>query len=234
LLLENDRLQETLSKLGTLDDTIHDLLLDSEYDDDVEKCEEYLDSAKCMIQKASRRIGDRLSTSMTNTSISDKQTVTTAPTQASITHSFRLPPINLEPFSGDVETWALFWEQFESSIDKDPSLSTINKHILLLAIWRMNRNNLLTNSCDCRNVRGDEENTTDALRRQEQDNSAHLDYLEDVKPIRIATPEALNTTYIECHQQVQALQALGEDVNGYGRILAPKILQAFPDDICRR
>jgi hypothetical protein len=63
---------------------------------------------------------------------------------------------------------------------------------------------------------------------------AHLDYLEEINPIRFPSPEALNTTYIECNRRIQALCALGEDVNGYGRVLAAKILRAFPDDICRR
>jgi hypothetical protein len=63
---------------------------------------------------------------------------------------------------------------------------------------------------------------------------AHLDYLEDIKPMRSATPELLNTTYVECNCQLQALRALGENVDNYGTILAPKILRAFPEDICRR
>jgi len=63
---------------------------------------------------------------------------------------------------------------------------------------------------------------------------AHLDYLEEVKSIKYATPEAHNSTYIDCNRLIQALRALGEDVNGYGRVLAPKVLRAFPDDICRR
>ena len=60
-----------------------------------------------------------------------------------------------------------------------------------------------------------------------------MDYLEDVKPIQYVTPEALNSTYIDCNRRIQALRALGEDVNGYGRVLAPKILRIFPDDTCR-
>jgi len=35
-----------------LDDTIHDLLTDEEYDADVTTCEEYIDTAKRTIQKA--------------------------------------------------------------------------------------------------------------------------------------------------------------------------------------
>ena len=63
---------------------------------------------------------------------------------------------------------------------------------------------------------------------------AHLDYLEEVTPIRCATANALNTTYIECNRLIQAIRAMGEDIKACGRVLVPKILRAFPDDICRR
>ena len=63
---------------------------------------------------------------------------------------------------------------------------------------------------------------------------AHFDYLEDLKPLRLAAPELLNTAYVECKRLLQALLALGENIDNYGRILAPKILRAFPDDICGR
>jgi hypothetical protein len=62
----------------------------------------------------------------------------------------------------------------------------------------------------------------------------HLDFLEGLPPARPATPEELNTTFIECHRRVKALRALGEDVKGYGRVLTPKILRAFPPEICQR
>jgi len=62
----------------------------------------------------------------------------------------------------------------------------------------------------------------------------HFDYLEDLKPIQSATPDLMNTTYVECNHRLQALRALGENIDNYGRILAPKILRPFPDDISRR
>jgi hypothetical protein len=46
------RLQETLDRLISLDDSIHDPLSDSEYEEDVKACEEYIDSTKRAIQKA--------------------------------------------------------------------------------------------------------------------------------------------------------------------------------------
>jgi len=44
----------------------------------------------------------------------------------------------------------------------------------------------------------------------------------------------LNTTFIEFHRRVQALRALGEAVNGYGRVLILKNLRAFTLEFCQR
>jgi hypothetical protein len=63
---------------------------------------------------------------------------------------------------------------------------------------------------------------------------AHLDFLENMPPILSANPKELNFTYIESYRRIQALRAIGEDVNSYGRVLAPKILRPFPADICQR
>jgi hypothetical protein len=57
--------------------------------------------------------------------------------------TIKLLPIKLEPFSGDIETWARFWEQFKQSIDNDPSLSTINEHIFLRGYLEEERKHLV-------------------------------------------------------------------------------------------
>jgi len=63
---------------------------------------------------------------------------------------------------------------------------------------------------------------------------AHLDFLEGLPPAKYATTDELNTTFIECHRRVQDLRALGEDVNGHGKVLIPRILRAFPPEFCQR
>jgi hypothetical protein len=72
-----------------------------------------------------------LATSRANVTITDtcKAAATLAPTAPSAT--IRLPLIKLEPFSGDIDAWARFGEQFKQSIDNGTSLSTVNKHIFL-------------------------------------------------------------------------------------------------------
>ena len=63
---------------------------------------------------------------------------------------------------------------------------------------------------------------------------AHQNFLEGQRPVKSAPPDELNTTFIECHRRVQGFRAYGEDVNGYGRVLIPKILLAFPVEFCQR
>jgi hypothetical protein len=218
-----------------LDDAIHDLLSDAEYDADVETCEGYIETAKRAIQTAKREIENKLATATVELTLRSTLS-SSAPTPAvSVTHSVKLPPIKLEPFSGDIETWARFWEQFEASIDQDPSLSTINKHVFLHG-YLDGEPKLLVDGIAV--LASTYEDTKGILQARYRDRNriiqAYLDYLEEITPIQLVTPERLNVTFIECNRRVQALRALGEDIQGYGRVLAPKILRAFPEDICRR
>ena len=41
--------------------------------------------------------------------------------------SVKLPKLNMKKFRGDITTWSTFWDTFESAIDKNPSLSDIDK-----------------------------------------------------------------------------------------------------------
>ena len=91
--------------------------------------ETYIDSAKRALLKAIQETGKRLVSSAANLSVSELPS-TQMTARHLVTHSVKLPPVKLEPFAGDVETWARFWEQ-ESSIDKDPTLFTMNKHVFL-------------------------------------------------------------------------------------------------------
>jgi len=60
---------------------------------------------------------------------------------------------------------------------------------------------------------------------------AHLDFLETQPSATSATPDETKSTFIECHRRIQELRALGEYVYGYGRVLVPKLLRAFPPQI---
>ena len=72
------RLQETLQRLLSLDDAIHDLLPDKEHEENIGICEEYIDKVKRAIQRASRCIDGNLSASAARLSL-DRPNPQTAP-----------------------------------------------------------------------------------------------------------------------------------------------------------
>jgi hypothetical protein len=112
-------------------------------------------------------------------------TVTPIPPSAAI----RLPPIKLEQFSGDTVTCARFWKQFKQS------LTTINKHLFLRGYLEEEPNNLIEGIAVVAETYEETKKILEA-RYGEKNRiiQAHLDYLEDVKPIKNATPKALNST----------------------------------------
>jgi hypothetical protein len=80
-------------------------------------------------------------------------------------------------------------------IHNDPSLSTINKHIFLRGYLEQEPKHL----AECIAVVAETyEETKKILEARYGDKNriiqAHLDYLEDVKPIKHVTPEALIST----------------------------------------
>ena len=113
-----NRFQETLDQLTSLDDFIHGSLNDVEYATDVETCEEYIVSVKRVIYKAARAIDSRISASMPTMRLA----TTTLPSHTTIVPTIKLPTIKLDPFSGDIESWPCFWEQFHSSVDTNTCL----------------------------------------------------------------------------------------------------------------
>lgn len=226
-----ERLQDTLKNLTVLDDVIQDLLDDREYEEDVEGCEQYVDRSKRTILKAKSLIKRRTEADLASTSL----TYPTGQTQSTFVPEVRLPTLKLEPFRGDIESWYRFWEQFESSVDKNPCVSDINKHVFLRGYLEGEPKFLVDGIAITGETYGQ---TKQILHSRYGDKNriiqAHIDYLEGLKPTYSASPEELNDTFIECQRRIHALAALGEDVDVYGRILAPKLLRAFPEDICRR
>jgi len=228
------RLQETLVRLIALDDVIHDLLPHKEYEEDTNTREKYIDKTKMTIQKASRRIDNSLSVSTTRLSIiGPTQQTAPAPT-GSVTRSVKLRAIKMDPFKGDVETWSRFSDHFRSFIDEDASLSTINKHVFHRGYLEGEPKRLLDGIAVTAST--NEETKKILLAKYGDTNrtiEGHLDFLESLPPATSATPDELNSTFIECHRRIQTLRALREDVNGYGRVLVYKLLRAFPPEICQ-
>jgi hypothetical protein len=225
------RLKENLDQLVPLDDKIQGLLEDDKYTEDVSKSAEYIDAAKRVIRKAARVIKKRLSSPEMKINRAEDTYSSTTPWPL-LAHLVKLPPIKLEPFAGDVEAWSRFWQQFESSKDKDPILPAIRKQVLFRGYLEGEPKMLVDGIAVTANTY---EETKKILHARYGEKNCiiqgHLDYLEE---IQFPSAEELNTTYIKCNRRIQALCALGQDVSEYGGVLAPNKPRVFPDDICRR
>ena len=128
-----------------------------------------------------------------------------------------MPTIKLEPFAGDIETWSRFLEKFESSVVKNRSVSTINKHVFLRGYLEGEPKRLIDGIAVTEETY---EQTKKILQARYCEKNiiiqAHLDYLEDLQPAQPDSPKVLNSTYVECHRRIQALKALGENIDVMG------------------
>ena len=143
----------------------------------------------------------------------------------------KLPTVEVKTFKGDVENWSRFWGQFPSSNDEDASLSIIIKHVFLRGYLEGEPKMLVDGITVTANTY--EETKKILLARYRDTNRIiqdHLDFIESLPPATSATQDELNTTFIERHRHIQALRALGEDVDSFGRVLVTKILRAFPQN----
>ncbi|GFT83767.1 integrase catalytic domain-containing protein [Nephila pilipes] len=217
-------LEDTLQDLKLMNETIHDLLNDEDYERDTVDCEKYFDTAKLAIFHTKRKVSANINVSSSEFS-----------PPSSINTSVKLPTIKINTFFGGIEEFPSFWERFNSCIDSNTSLSLVDKHVFLRGYLDGEAKRLV----DGISVIGDTYETTKKLLDDKYGNKdriiqSHLDYLENLKPVQDPSPMELNDLYIECNRKLQALNALGENTEAYGRILAPKIIRAFPTEICCR
>ncbi|XP_035232586.1 uncharacterized protein LOC118204364 [Stegodyphus dumicola] len=217
-----NRLTTALNDMKLIDNEIHNFFSDDEYKSVNLQCENYIDTGESAIFKARKIIQNKLSPTPNNVTASNMDTNDLAmtigdpPTTVPMTepYTFKSPTIKLQSFTGEIEQWQCFWEQ--GYLDGEA------KRLV-----------------DGISVIGGTYETTKKLLEERYGNKdriiqSHLDYLEHLNVIQDPSPTHLNDLYIECNRRIQALTALGENIEAYGRILVPKIIRAFPNDICCR
>ncbi|GFR12332.1 uncharacterized protein TNCT_565031 [Trichonephila clavata] len=230
-----ERLQIKLNELTLADDEIHDFLNDQEYSEDIIECEKYSENAHLQLfnskKKANSSEAILLCSRISSSPTSDSIHYASPP---NLTVKCVLPTVNIITFYGKIEEFHGFWESFENCIDKNESLSQIDKHVFLRGYLDAEAKRLV----DGISITEDTYPMTKEILKSKYGNKdkiiqVHLDYLENLTPIKDLSPSALNELYIDCNRRLQALDVLGKKTQSYGRIWAPKILRAFPLEICR-
>ncbi|GFQ92234.1 integrase catalytic domain-containing protein [Trichonephila clavata] len=105
----------------------------------------------------------------------------------------KLPTVNINTFYGEIEEFHSFWERFENCIDKNESLSQIDKHVFLRGYLDAEAKRLV----DGISITADTYTMIKEILKSKYGNKdkiiqAHLDYLENLTPIKDLSPSALN------------------------------------------
>ncbi|GFQ66050.1 DUF1758 domain-containing protein [Trichonephila clavata] len=125
-----ERLQIKLYELTLVDDEIHDFLNDQECSEDIIECEKYSENAHLQLFNSKKKAN-------TSAAILPCSRIGSSPTPDSIHYAsppnitVKLPTVNINTFYGEIEEFHSFWERFENCIDKNESLSQIDKHMFL-------------------------------------------------------------------------------------------------------
>ena len=117
-------LQERLDTLKTLDEQILELVEDetkiateieeaADFNERIYECMVKIDSILCLKQEKSDPV--------------NQHPALAATAGQSATKSTRLPKLILKKFNGEAYQWQSFWDSFSSSVDKNESLSDVEK-----------------------------------------------------------------------------------------------------------
>ncbi|GBL75467.1 hypothetical protein AVEN_194643-1 [Araneus ventricosus] len=159
--------------------------------------------------------------------------VPTSTTQAAIQEpkpAIKLPKLTVNKFYGDHKNWLEFRSQFENAIDKNSSLSKIEKLIYLKS---------LVGGVAAKAISGFSltENNYDAAlellkNRFGQKNlliNAYLRSLLDLTPIKnTSDTNSLRKLYDRAETEIRNLESLGINSESYGNLLTPIILKVLP------
>ncbi|GFQ87915.1 integrase catalytic domain-containing protein [Trichonephila clavata] len=105
-------------------------LNDQEYSEDIIECEKYSENAHLLLFNSKKKAN-------TSAAILPCSRIGSSPTSDSIHYAspqnvtVKLPTVNINTFYGEIEEFHSFWERFENCIDKNESLSQIDKHVFL-------------------------------------------------------------------------------------------------------
>ena len=144
----------------------------------------------------------------------------------------KLPKLTLKRFNGDLTKWTPFWDSYESSIHRNPSLSEVDKFVYL--------NSLLEGSASesvagLRLTAANYNEAVTILQRRFGDTdqivSKHMEALLTLEGVTSQNNlKALRRLHDQVESQVRGLRALGIPAESYGSLLSPVILSKLPQE----
>ena len=145
----------------------------------------------------------------------------------------RLPKLTIRSFNGNLTAWTTFWDSFESSIHKNPSLSDIDRFNYLCSLLK---HTALESISGFTLSSTNYHEAIDILKRRfgnkQQIVSRHMDILLNVEAVTSQhNLKGLRHIYDLIESHVQSLKSLGVSPDSYGTLLLSVLLNKLPLEI---
>ncbi|XP_054724251.1 uncharacterized protein LOC129234281 [Uloborus diversus] len=134
LSIYKDQLNEKYDCLKKLNSDIQDLTAESEFENEIETSEHYSERIIEFRYKITKFLNERAAESqkeLFESSISKDESNSQS---FKIERCMKLPKLTIHKFYGDSSCWLEFWGQFSNAIDKNKSLSPIDKFSYLKSL----------------------------------------------------------------------------------------------------
>ena len=147
--------------------------------------------------------------------------------------SVKLPKLNLKKFRGDITTWSTFWDTFESAIDKNPSLSDIDKFNYLNSLLE----NTAADAISGLTLTSGNYNEAIVILKKRFGNkqlaiNKHMDILLNLDPVTsVQNLKGLRSLYDTVESHIRALKSLGIPSQSYGNLLCSMLMNKLPQDL---
>ena len=234
-------LKEKVESLKGLDNQIIELHGDLEVEDveaRIEKEIEDSDGVREEINRLILRLEEVLApTGATNPQQmnvvvqSQSQNATPSPSQQHVPKA-KLPKLEVKKFSGRLQDWQEFWDSFQSSIDKNESLSAVDKFAYLRSlVQEPARSTIAGFALTSANYEAAVQALKKRYGKEIAIQRAHVNDLLDLLPVfRDRDIPRLRKLYDDCETHFRALQALKVNENTYSSMVVPSIMQKLPEN----
>lgn len=145
----------------------------------------------------------------------------------------RLPKLTIRPFNGDLTAWTTFWDSYESSIHKNPSLSDIDRFNYLRSLLEHSALDAISGlSLTSTNYHEAIEILRRRFGNKQQIIARHMDILLNVEAVTSQhNLKGLRHLYDLVESQVRSLKSLGVSPDSYGALLSSVMLNELPSEI---
>ncbi|GBN74845.1 hypothetical protein AVEN_232281-1 [Araneus ventricosus] len=223
------QLQTKDEQLKSIDSKIENVLDLTEIESEIEKIDEYNEDIVFTSVKLKNKI--KLLQSVTEQVISNGRE---SPSNRNKSNSnAKLPKLKIQTYYGDPSEYLNFWNQFENAVDKNSSLSNIEKFSYLFS-------SLGGDALSC--IKGfaiSDDNYESAIKLLKDTFgqtdvliNAHVSKLLNMSPLKNSSNlQELRKFYFKCQTQIRSLDSLGVKSDTYSVMLSAIILKLFPSDL---